>query len=416
MSVSLGAGYPAVTVEMGLSTASTGFAAWNASLFGTGAWGPDQVWTEVSSYVRSMSTTVGRQRETDRYGGRATITLSNRDARFTPANLAGPYVVGGVSQIRPMVPVRVTATWAGTAWPVFYGFAESWQDEFPAQGTDAVTVVSCTDALSLLAAVDGSPLPSQGAGESSGQRMHRILDNVGWTLPRDIDVGVVTMQGTTLDANAMTEALVTADSEGGYFWCEPDGTFTFRERTAIMERSRSTVSQSTFGSGALLFRDVVIDYGIDQLVNMASYARVGGAVVTAVDETSRAIYGAKRKSRSDLMSSSDSQVADLALWDVARLKDAEYRPVRVTFDAVLSPSAMWPVMLGRRIKDRVTVVLTVSASGTTSSFASFIEGVSHTITPATWSTSFAFSSATPYGSFVRSTWDSATWDSATWFY
>lgn len=416
MSVALGTNLPAITVEMGLSTSASGFASWDAALFDTGTWGPDAVWTEVSAYVRSATTTVGRQRETDRYGGRMTLVLSNRDARFTPANLAGPYVVAGVSQIRPMVPVRVTATWSGTTYPVFFGFVEAWQDEFPGQGTDAVTVVPCVDALSLLARVDGVAQVTQGAGESTGQRMHRILNNVGWTLPRDVDYGVVTVQGTTLDANAMAEAMVTADSEGGWFWAEPDGSFVFRERVSIMERTRSTTVQATLGSGSLLFRDAVTESGIDVLQNVATYARVGGVAVTAIDETSRALYGTFRKSRADLVSYSDGQVADLALWDVARYKNAEYRPVRVTMDPVLSPSAAWPVALGSKIKDRVSVVLTVSASGTTSTFASFVEGVSHAIAPGTWSTTFAFSSATPYGTFARSTWDSSVWDTATWFY
>jgi hypothetical protein len=416
MSVSLGSNLPEITVEMGLSTAASGFAAWNASLFDAGAWGPDAVWVEVSAFVKSATTTVGRQRETDRYGGRMTLVLSNRDARFTPANLAGPYVVAGVSQVRPMVPVRVTATWSGATYPVFYGYAESWQDEFPSQGMDAVTVVSCVDALSTLARVDGAAQPLQGGGESTGQRMHRILNGAGWTLPRDIDFGIVTVQGTTLDANAMAEAMVTADSEGGWFWADPDGTFVFRERTSIMERTRSTTVQAALGTGSLPCRDIVVESGTDVLLNVASYARVGGAVVTAIDETSRALYGTFRTSRGDLVSYSDGQVADLALWDVARYRNAEYRPVRATLDPALSPAAMWPVALGAKIKDRVSVTLTVSASSTTAVFASFIEGVTHSITPGAWSTTFAFSSATPYGVLVRSTWNASTWDSATWFY
>jgi len=59
----------------------------------------DPTWTDVSAYVRSASVHRGSSRvdsPTLRYeAGTATLKLDNRDRRFDPTNLAGPYVSGG---------------------------------------------------------------------------------------------------------------------------------------------------------------------------------------------------------------------------------------------------------------------------------------------------------------------------------
>lgn len=71
-----------------------------------------QVWTDVTAYVRDVSTTRGRNQELENYqAGRCSITLSNADRRFDPTHLTGPYVdAGGVTQVLPMKRVRVVST------------------------------------------------------------------------------------------------------------------------------------------------------------------------------------------------------------------------------------------------------------------------------------------------------------------
>src|SRR3954465_13436288 len=55
----------------------------------------DPVWTDVSAYIRSATIKRGSNRvdsPTIRYeAGQAEIVFDNRDRRFDPTNLAGPY-------------------------------------------------------------------------------------------------------------------------------------------------------------------------------------------------------------------------------------------------------------------------------------------------------------------------------------
>jgi hypothetical protein len=45
-----------ITVEAALSAATGTYGAWDASLWDTATWGPDVVWTDISSRLRSIHT------------------------------------------------------------------------------------------------------------------------------------------------------------------------------------------------------------------------------------------------------------------------------------------------------------------------------------------------------------------------
>ena len=168
------ASYPTITVEIGFSTVSSGASTWSTGLWNTADWsGRDVVWTDVSAYVRTISTSRDKNRDVDQFqSGTAQVTFSNIDARFTPANTAGPYASGGVTKIVPRVPIRIRATWASTTYGVFYGRVNSWADAYPGQGKDCVTTINCSDVLADLATVDLAEL-LVAVGTSAGHRLRR---------------------------------------------------------------------------------------------------------------------------------------------------------------------------------------------------------------------------------------------------
>jgi hypothetical protein len=85
---------------------------------GLTAVGSSDVWTDVTTSVRSWSVKRGAGRGDDptlRYdAGVASIELNDGDRRFDPENLSGPYVSAGVTQVEPMRRVRIRSAWAGT--------------------------------------------------------------------------------------------------------------------------------------------------------------------------------------------------------------------------------------------------------------------------------------------------------------
>lgn len=414
MSITGWGGDVTLTVEAAFSVPTSTSGVWGSGLWDTALWGVDVTWTDITAYLRSFTTIRAFQRETARWAsGTATVVLDNSDGRFSPAHTSGPYASGGVTGIRPWRPIRATVTYAGTTYPVFYGYAIDFEESYPGFGVENVVVISAVDEIAKLAGFTSSSQGSLGDGETSGARIHRIINNAGSTANRAVE-GLVAMQATTLEGAAVTLLDLTADSEGGWLWVDGDGTVVFDSRFSPIENSRMSTSQATFGdqAGEIVYRSAVMSYDGDDIINMTSFAAVGGVVQTASDVTSRAFYGDRQQTRTDLICNSSVDVGVLAGTVVARKKDPKLRIVSATYRPQQNPSVLWPQVLGRRVRDRVLV--NRRPSGYTVSQPSQIEGVAHTVTPDMWETQFQFSDATFWDSDFGM-WDSGIWDTSIWF-
>jgi hypothetical protein len=415
--------YPTITVSMGVTTASSGFAVWagsaGGSLFNTGLWGPDVSFVDVTSYVRQVSTTRGRSRDQDRFvTGSMSIVLSNGDSRFSPANITGPYVTGGVSQIRPGVVFKIEATWAGVKYPVFYGEADSWDDSYVDMGKDGITTVTVLDALAKLSVFEGLAQTAQGAGELAGARIAVIAINAGFDGPLELDAGINTMQATTLSGNALQEIGLTADSDGGYVWADASGALVYFDQYGAMTHPRSNTSQFTFGtgSGEVYYEGADPSYDSTLIFNTVSFARVGGATYTTVATDSVALYKKPLTyRRTDLICQTDFQASTMADFFLSKYRDAEYRIASMQVQPAANPAVSWPLVLGALLRDRVTGKI-AAPGGMNISAQLFVDGVSHQIDSNGWRTSFNFSSAAAYASLTEfGTWNAGTWDTSVWF-
>lgn len=413
------------TVEMALSAATGGYGVWDAGLWGTALWGPDIVWTDVSQWCAGITI----RRAFDRLfqgwdGGTCTLYLRNEDGRFNPDNLSGPYVAAGVTMVRPWRPIRVRLGWAGITYPAFAGYTkglpEQYIQPFPGGGGALVTV-DCGDEFISLARFGGLNVDPIGGGESTGTRIHRILNAANHTGLRNIAYGRMTVQPTTLANNTVVDLKLTADSEGSAVYVGKDGTVIFEDLFAPVEQTRSNTVQVTFGDGGgteLPYSDIVPDYSADTLVNIAAFARVGGDEVVSADATSRALNGDSRDPRSDLVCETDTQVKTLAdLW-VQRFKDPENRFAQITIKPRNRPSVLFPQVLGREVRDLLRVKRR-PPGGLLVSKDVFLSGISHSITSDDFVTVFELAGSQPWTTtpFVAaSRFDQSTWGSATWFY
>lgn len=263
-----------IQVLAGFSAADGEFGVWGTGLWGTATWGPDTVFTDVSEWVRSISTSRRFSRElTEWDSGTATIVLKNQDGRFSPSNLTSPYVVGGISGIRPWRPIVVNIEDT----PIFTGYVIAWQEVYEQGspgGGGASVVIHCVDEMAALARFEGLETVLQGGGELAGERIHRILNNAGHTGLRALDVGRATLQPTSHGQNTVSELKLVADSDGGTIYIDRDGAVVFEDRYRIVEAERSRETQATFGDGGY-----------------QSTLRLTGGSTSTPDHTSLAITG-----------------------------------------------------------------------------------------------------------------------------
>jgi hypothetical protein len=414
--------FPTFTVELGFASSLSGFGVWDASLWNSGVWGPDVVWTDVTSYVHRWSTDRSRSRETERYNtGTASVVLKNQDDRFTPSNLSGPYVAAGASQIRPGVPLRIRATWAGVTWPVFYGFVDEWSNELGNYGLRSTATIRALDSLSLLAAFDGLEQGAAGAGDTAGARIARVCANAGFDLPLAVDDGYNTMQATTLAGRALDEIGLTADSDGGFVWAAADGSLVFHDQFAALTKTRSNTSQFTFGlnpASHVLFSELATSYDSTLIFNDVAFAREGGTAYNVKDAESISLYKPRTYRRFDLICETDDQLEPMADFFLARFKVPRERVESVTCRGprtAAEAAVQWPKILGAEMRDRVTVQGD-TPGGADINQEVFVDGISHDVAVDTgWRVRFDFASTAGYAGLTQfGRWDSATWDTSVW--
>lgn len=404
---------PTVRIELGISGATVDPLIWqigdaNRGKIGTAEIGPDDVWVDVSEWVRSWSFHRGASRG-DGAGpiqydaGTCTIVLNNGDRRFDPTNLSGPYVSGGATQLTPMVRVRATATWAGVAYRLFTMLTDKFIPDYtePAWST---TTVYATDAFKVLNSYNRTAVGAVGASEDTGARISRILDSIDWpTDDRDIAVGESVVQATTLAGVALSELQQVAVSEQGDLYLDADGHVVFRNRHAMFTSARSATSQMTFGeagaaSGEVPYVNAPVNSSDDMTANLVTAIRIGGATQLATDPTSIVRYLTKSYSAPyDLWLTTDADVLQWTRAVLYQAKDPELRFEQVSLNLPRAGTGdiVWPLVLARELADRVTVTRRPPGGGTNTRDV-FIRGIDMNSDGADWKVSFAFQSAARY--------------------
>jgi hypothetical protein len=406
-----------LTVEIAITSSTSSFGIWNTSLFNTARFGPDDVWQDVSAYVRSFESerTFGSGFSTWQTA-KFSIVLNNIDGRFSPDNLTGPYASGGISGIIPCRPCRVSATYAGVTYPIIKGYVTTWDEGWDAhtyRKGDAFMTASGWDEWGRISGVKGNAVTPVGVGESYGSRVNRILVSSGSTAARDIDTGYTTMLATDLSDDPVSELGKVAKSEGGKIFIGADGTVIARDRYSLAEDTRSVNVQVTFGDGggAEIPWETIETAPLDssQVINIVNYSNAGGAVQTLYDASSRALYGDctdPSSSSTDLCCQTAAQVLALAQWTIATNKEPSSRVTGLTIRPRCNPAIVAPIALGTMILDLTkTVLRPPSATSHTMTRYGFISGIRQTISEGDWVAGFSFEPANIYRKFSLSRFD-----------
>ena len=235
-------------------------------------------------------------------------------------------------------------------------------------------------------------------GERAGQRIGRILDNVGHpAVDRNIGTGETVLgQWTPASAYALDEIRACEDTEQGLFFMSADGKATFLDRQYTYTGTRAVNSQLTFGTGAgeIPPYDLVIaGNDIDFVRNVVTVTYPNGSVV-AKDQASVNLYGEQSDSVSaaELPTWGGSLARILALWRLDR-RDMPVSRVPMLTVKPLTDVANWALpLLQLELGDRVRVINRPSTG--TGNFDQFctVQGIAHNISAdGNWTISFYLS-------------------------
>lgn len=375
-----------------------------------------QTYTDVSAYVRSADTTRGRSDELARVEpGQSTTVVSNRDRRFEPGFSGGAYF----PNVKLMRRIRHSLTWAGITYPIYTGFIQTVDQEYPAMNKDAVAVIRAADLFSVLNLHELHDVSYPPA--LSGARINSVLADAGvleadrlldrpFRRPTEAGQSLMADTGTLSGVTALSHILDVAESENGVFFISPEGKAVFQDRHHRILRRR--VSDGSVSAAGLTYSALSGRFDESQLWNAVRITPLGGLAAVATDATSEADYFKRTYTRGFQIEAAN-EAADAANYLLGRLRQPAIRFDEVEVVAAQNATVHWPLVLGTDISRRLTVEHTTPNGGTITS-DQFVEAIGYQITPDYVAVRMRFSPADVQDYAV---WDKSSWDStALWGY
>lgn len=189
--------------------------------------------------------------------GSLQMTLCNADRIYSPENPESPIA----DDMSPAAPVTVETVYDNVLYPLFVGRIDD-LDVHPDRDNRTLDIT----ALDLLALFQGTRISTElYEAQRTGALVHVILDAIGWTLPRDIDLGATFVPWWWLEETDAFQALtdlVRSEGPPAIAYVAPDGTFTFRDRHHRLLRPQSLTPQASFAAAAAGECSPAYGYGI----------------------------------------------------------------------------------------------------------------------------------------------------------
>ena len=343
---------------------------------------------DVSNQIDRIETRRGRNASADQFQpGTLTLRIVDQSGDFNPQNVNGPYY----NLLTPMRKVQITATYAGTTYPIFSGFITSYNTATPKNVGEVVyTTITAIDAFRLLQMAQVTTVTGAVAGETTGSRINKILNTISWpSSMRDIDTGQTTVQADPGTNRSSLVACQTVETtEYGAFYADAYGSLVFQDRKFTSSSvNASAVVFNDNGTGISYFNALWL-LNDTQIYNQANITATGLASQNAFNIASIAKYFAHTYTQNDLLMQTTSEALNYALAYVASRAETTVRCDAITLDLYANNySAGIVAALNLDYFDPVTITTTQPGnSALTKTLQVF--GVQHSISVNSWKTTF----------------------------
>jgi hypothetical protein len=298
---------------------------------------------DLSNVTRQITIRRGRNIMRDTYeAGTCTVRVLDPDSNFNPQNVSSPYF----GYLTPLRKIRVAATTATTQEFLFSGYVQDYRYTYPqGQETGYVDIV-CSDAFRLLSMANVATVADATAGQTTGIRVGKILDQVAFpTSLRIVDSGTTTCQADPGTTRSALQALQVAEfTEQGAFFIKTDGTAEFKDRNDVVASLAAAPIQFNQTTG-IPYSNLQFAFDDKLIINSVTAKRVGGAVMTSQNADSIAKYFPHGMNVENLIAQTDAQVQD-----IANIYQATRRETTIIIDSMtvdlLDPEVPTDTMIG----------------------------------------------------------------------
>jgi hypothetical protein len=344
------------------------------------------VTVDVSSLVDSIKTTRGRTALSDVFQtGTMSLRIIDQNGDFNPMNPASPYA----GLLTPMRKVTITATWNGTTYPIFAGYITSFDTTTPRDvGEIVFTTIQAVDGFRLFANAQITTVPTTPTGQTSGTRIGKILDAIGWpTGMRDIDAGQTTVQSDPSSLRTALGAMQTVTStEYGSLYMDGFGNVVFQDRQLTSSSVAGTPVDFNDNGTGIQYNNALWKLDDSLVFNNVSVTRTGGSPQVALNQASIDKYFLHSYQEQNLLMETDTEALNNARAFLASRQETSIRCDAVTLDLYTANyDAGITAALDLDFFDPITVTTTQPGSSSLTKTLQ-VFGVSHDIRPSAWKT------------------------------
>jgi hypothetical protein len=344
---------------------------------------------DVSNQINRIETNRGRNAFIDEFQtGTLTLRIVDQNGDFNPQNVTGPYA----GLLTPMKKVQITATYGSVTYPIFSGFITSYVTTYPGESAEdvAITTIQAVDAFRLAQVAQISTVTDATAGQLSGTRINKILDQIDWPdSMRDIDAGLTTMQADPGTNRTALQSLTTVStSEYGALYVDGYGSFVFQDRAVTVGSIGGTPTVFADNGTGIDYFDASWILNDVLIFNKATITRSGGTAQVAFNQASIDKYFLHSYFLDSLLMQTDSVALDYAQAYVASRAETSIRCDAITLD-LYTPNYDTGVVAALDLDffDPITII-TTQPGGSLLEKTLQIFGVRMNITPNSWKTTF----------------------------
>jgi hypothetical protein len=298
---------------------------------------------DLSDITRQITIKRGRNIMRDTYeAGTCTIRVIDQTGAFNPQNTSSIYY----PFLTPLRKVRISATTATASEFLFSGYVQDYKYTFP-QGEELGYVdITCSDAFRLLSMANVTNVADATAGQTTGTRIGKILDQVAFpSNMRIIDSGSTTCQVDPATTRSALQAIQVAEfTEQGAFFIQTDGTAEFKDRADVVGSLGATPIQFNQTTG-IPYANLQFAFDDKLIINSVTAKRVGGATMSSSNADSIAKYFPHGMNVENLIAQTDAQVQDIADIYRATRQETTIRIDAMTVD-LLDPNVPTDTIIG----------------------------------------------------------------------
>lgn len=332
---------------------------------------------DLTPDVRQISIRRGRNIMRDTYeAGTCTVRVIDPLSYFNPQNTSSPYY----GLLSPLRKLRVSGTVGGVGYFLFSGYTTEYLYTYPqGQETGYVDIV-CSDAFRLMQQATVTTVASATAGQDTGTRIGKILDQVSFpTNMRTIDTGNTTCIADPATARTALDAVKNAEfSEQGSFYFNQEGTAVFLSRTNTIKKYGDTAIEFN-QTGGIPYKNLVFSFDDKLVINSCGMTRYGGVQQVSENAASIAKYFPHQLNQENLVCQTDADALNIAKIYQSTRNETTIRIDAMTVD-LLDPAVPTATMLDLDYFS-VCKITNIQPDGSTIVKTLMAQGLAWNITP-----------------------------------